>query len=133
MSWSEISIVFFVSHLVGDYLLQTDRQAQHKFGGLGRDPLARRALFSHVLTYTFAFVPALIWIGDQIGAVEAIGIGVVIAIPHLVVDDGRLLNLFMRKVKRCPDPTPASLVQAVDQSFHLVMLWATALLASALG
>ncbi|MBK8295424.1 MAG: hypothetical protein IPK93_11930 [Solirubrobacterales bacterium] len=50
-----------------------------------------------------------------------------------MVDDGRLVNLFMRKVKRCPDPAPAGLFQAVDQSFHLVMLWATALLASALG
>ncbi|MBK8295425.1 MAG: DUF3307 domain-containing protein [Solirubrobacterales bacterium] len=75
MSWAEISIVFFISHLVGDYLLQTDQQARHKFGGLGRDPVTRRALFSHVLAYTFAFVPALVWIGCQIGAVQAIGLG----------------------------------------------------------
>ncbi len=54
--------------MVGDYLLQTDWQARHKTGGLGRNPVARRALLAHVATYTLAFVPALIWIGDELGA-----------------------------------------------------------------
>ena len=37
MEWAEITIVFWVSHLAGDFLLQTDWQAEHKHGGLGRD------------------------------------------------------------------------------------------------
>ena len=37
-------MVFVISHLVGDFLLQTDFQARYKHGGLGRDPVARRAL-----------------------------------------------------------------------------------------
>ena len=38
MDWGEISIVFFVSHLAGDFLVQTEWQALHKRGGLGGDP-----------------------------------------------------------------------------------------------
>ena len=34
MPWVEIFAVFFVSHQVGDYLIQTDWQAMHKRGGL---------------------------------------------------------------------------------------------------
>ena len=34
MPWVEVFAVFFVSHQVGDYLLQTDWQAMHKRGGL---------------------------------------------------------------------------------------------------
>ena len=52
--------LFIVSHLVGDYLFQTDWQARNKTFGLGSDPVARRALFSHVLIYTLAFVPAVV-------------------------------------------------------------------------
>ena len=51
--------------MVGDYLLQTDWQARNKRGGLGGDPVARRALLTHVTTYTLAFVPALIWIARR--------------------------------------------------------------------
>ena len=66
MTWTAVLAGFFVAHMVGDYLLQTDWQARHKAGGLGRDPVARRALLAHVATYTLAFVPALIWIGDEL-------------------------------------------------------------------
>ena len=65
MEWFEVFAVFLVSHLVGDYLLQTDWQAVHKHRGLGPDPVSRRALASHVATYTLAFVPALIWLGGE--------------------------------------------------------------------
>jgi Protein of unknown function (DUF3307) len=131
MDWAELTIVFFICHLVGDFLLQTDWQATHKGGGLGRDPVARRALFTHVGVYTLSFVPALVWIGDEQGAAVAVGIGALIAIPHLVIDDMRLLNRYMVKVKRCADPPPVGLTVSVDQSFHLICLWATALLAAA--
>jgi hypothetical protein len=131
MEWVEITIVFWVSHLAGDFLLQTDRQATRKFGGLSRDRAARAALTSHVAVYTLCFVPALIWIAEGKTALGAVGLGAVIFLPHLVIDDGRLLQAYMRRVKRIPDPQPVALVVAVDQSLHLISLWATALLAVA--
>jgi hypothetical protein len=127
MSWPELFLVFLMCHLAGDYLLQTDWQVRNKPGGLGSDPVARRALTSHLLTYTLAFVPALIWVGGERSAWTAVACALAIAVPHFVVDDRRLLILYIRRVKRS-DPVPADLLTAVDQSVHLIMLWAVAVL-----
>lgn len=131
MSWVELSIVLFISHLVGDFLVQTEWQASHKHGGLGRDPTARRALGSHILSYTLSFVPALVWIGYQEGLAWAIAAAALVALPHLVIDDGRLLLAYMRRFKGAADPPPVVLTAAVDQSAHLICLWAAALLIAA--
>jgi hypothetical protein len=127
MPWVEIFAVFVVSHLVGDFLLQTDVQAMHKRGGLtNRDSRRLRGLLSHTFTYTLAFVPALVWLADDIGA-WVIGVAALIAVPHMIQDDGRLLYAYMRRVKGVK-PEPGSLALAVDQTFHMVMLFLLALL-----
>ena len=129
MPWSEIFEVFVVSHLLGDYLLQTEWQALHKRGGLTGTPEQRRALFSHVATYTLAYVPSLIWLWDSLhGWVFAIA--AVIAVPHLIQDDGRLLARYSMAVKKADITRNLSLSAALDQSFHLITLFLTALLAS---
>ena len=126
MSWPELFLVFLMCHLAGDYLVQTDWQVRNKPGGLGSDPVARRALISHLLTYTLSFVPALIWVGVEFTAWTAVACAVAISVPHLVIDDRRLLILYIRRVKGSPNPVPDSLLAAVDQSVHLIMLWAVA-------
>jgi uncharacterized protein DUF3307 len=130
MPWVEAFAAFVVSHLVGDYLLQTDWQALNKRGGLGASPLARRALLAHIAGYTLAFVPALIWLADDIGA-WAVGVAAVIAVPHMVQDDGRLLTMFMLRVKHTDPRANPSVAAAADQSFHFVALFLTALLVGA--
>jgi len=129
VSWVSVFASFLVGHMVGDYLLQTDWQARHKRGGLGRDPVARRALVSHVTTYTLAFLPALIWIGDQVGAGWAVLTAALIALPHLVLDDGRFLRMYLRRVKRA-ETFDVGLAASVDQSFHVLCLCLAALLLS---
>src|SRR5262245_14502652 len=126
MPWVEVFAAFVVCHLVGDYLLQTDWQASHKRGGLGSDPLARRALLSHVATYTLAFVPALIWLADDIRG-WAIGTGALIAVPHAIQDDGRLLTGYMLRVKHVDPRTNPQVAAATDQTLHLLLLFLTAL------
>jgi hypothetical protein len=129
MSWVEIFIVFLVCHAVGDYMLQTEWQAQHKTGGLTGTPEMRRALFSHVATYTLAFVPALIWLADDLHAwVLVVAVG--IAVPHLIQDDGRLLNLYALRVKKADLNANPMLAVSLDQSFHMLALFVTALLAA---
>ena len=130
MAWTEIFAVFIVSHLTGDFLLQTDWQAANKHGGLGRDPVRRRALLSHIATYGLAFVPAFVWLASDIGGwVVAVAVGVVL--PHLVQDDGRLLFLYMRKVKRTQAAAFDFVFIACDQTLHLLALFGLALLAGA--
>ncbi len=128
MAWFEVFAVFLVSHLVGDYLLQTDWQAVHKHRGLGWDPVARRALTMHVITYTIAFVPALIWLASDLSALALVGTAFGIAIPHLVQDDGRLLALYVRRVKGCDIAAFPLVGAAVDQTLHIVALFGLALL-----
>ena len=125
MTWVEIFTAFVVSHLVGDYLLQTDWQALHKRGGLARGAGdARRALFTHVGTYTLAFVPALV-VSDL--SVELVWVVPVIAVPHLIQDDGRLLHAYMKRVKHLDPTGNLSVSIAVDQTFHLLALLVVAL------
>jgi hypothetical protein len=121
-------LALLVSHVVGDLLLQTEPQAVSKGHGLG-DSAGRRALAGHIATYTVAFVPALVWIRGNRGAARSIGVGALVAIPHLLVDDGRLVRAWLRHVKRASEPTTALSI-AVDQSFHVVCLLGAAVVAA---
>ena len=121
MSWVSVFASFLVGHMVGDYLLQTDWQARHKRGGLTGDAVARRALLTHVTTYTLAFIPVLIWIADNTDAATAVVSAVLIFIPHLIVDDGRLVRFYLARVKRA-DGFDLGLAASVDQSFHVLSL-----------
>ncbi len=128
MPWIEVYAVFIVCHLVGDYALQTDWQALNKHGGLtSGSATARRALLSHILTYTLAFVPALIWLSDSLGA-GVIWLAALIAIPHMFQDDGKALMAYARAVKGVDLGQHPILDAALDQTFHLVALFGTALL-----
>jgi hypothetical protein len=120
--WVEIFAVFVVSHMVGDFVLQTDWQAVNKHGGLRRgNTVGRRALLWHGSTYTLAFVPCLVWLaGDLQWRVLLVAVG--LFFPHVLQDDGRLLARYMRRVKKA-DPAALPVVAlGLDQSIHAVML-----------
>ena len=131
MTWPAIFIVFFVSHQTGDYVLQTEWQAMNKRYGLGRNPAARRALFSHTFTYSVAYVPAYIWIQTRLGWTTLLIVAAV-TLPHLIQDDGRLLRAYMRKVKGMDPDAEMFVAVLVDQALHMVALFGAALLVSAL-
>lgn len=128
MPWVEVFTVFVVSHLVGDYLLQTEWQAINKPGGLSGSPTMRRALVSHIVTYTLAFVPSLIWLSSSLDA-GVFGVAALVAIPHLIQDDGHLLTGYARTFKRADLAANPGLAASLDQSFHVLALFLTALLA----
>jgi Protein of unknown function (DUF3307) len=129
VSWSEVLLAFIISHAAGDVLLQTDWQALTKVRGLG-DWEARRALGKHLATYMLAFVPALVWIAAETTVLRALGVGVLIAIPHLIIDDGRIVSGWLRVVKHVDSPA-LGLRIAVDQTFHAICLLGAALVAAA--
>ena len=129
MNWVSVFASFLVAHMVGDYLFQTDWQARNKRGGLSGG-VAFRALASHVTTYTLAFAPALIWIGDELDVGWALLAAALIFLPHLIVDDGRVVRLYLAHVKRAPG-LDVGLAASVDQSFHLLSLFLVAILLGA--
>jgi hypothetical protein len=128
MPWVEVFVVFLVCHLVGDYFLQTEWQALNKRGGLGRNRTNRLALASHVLTYTLAFVPAFIWLWKSLHF-GVFGFAAIVAVPHWIQDDGRALAAYSLKVKKADISVNTALGLALDQAFHIVALFLTALLA----
>ncbi|HVS29236.1 MAG TPA: DUF3307 domain-containing protein [Solirubrobacteraceae bacterium] len=126
MTWVPVFAVFVVSHLTGDYLLQTEWQATHKRGGLTGGGVSRRALFWHVGTYLAAYIPAFIWLWGSLGA-GVLLLAVLIGLPHLIQDDGRLLAAYARSVKHTDLAGRPPLGAAVDQSAHVLALFLTAL------
>jgi hypothetical protein len=129
MTWPPVFAAFLVCHLAGDLLLQTEWQALTKVRGFG-DREGRRALLSHAATYTLMYVPALIWVAEDRDVLRAVLVALVIAVPHVFVDDGRFVRVWLRQVKHSPEPAP-SLRLMVDQSFHVVCLLAAAVIAAA--
>ncbi len=122
MTWPALFGVFLLSHLFGDFLLQTDWQAGNKQAGLRERGEHLRALSSHALLYTVAFVPALIWIGIESGALVAVAVAAGIGVPHAIVDDGTLVGAWIRRVKHVHG-TPSTVVRlGVDQSSHVLAL-----------
>jgi hypothetical protein len=130
VTWVEVFMVLVVSHLVGDFGFQTDWQARHKRGGLGRNGVARRALAAHVLTYTLAFVPAFVWLWSEVDAL-VLALAAVLAATHALQDDGRLLDAYMRIVKRADPERHPTVTVAVDQTMHVLVLFGLALIAVA--
>ncbi|MGH2867281.1 MAG: DUF3307 domain-containing protein [Solirubrobacteraceae bacterium] len=128
MTWPAVLAAFLVCHLTGDFLLQTEWQALTKVQGLVTAE-GRRALGSHAATYTLAFIPPLIWMANDRSVLGAIGVAALIAVPHVAVDDGRLVAYWMTSVKHAPRATPG-LRLMVDQSFHIVCLLGAAVVAA---
>ena len=128
MTWPAVFAAFVACHLVGDLLLQTEWQAVTKVHGFGV-PDGRRALIAHAITYTLAFVPVLVWIAVDRSIGRAVVVAALIAIPHVIVDDGHFVRGWMAQVKHAPRPSP-SLSLMVDQSFHVVCLLGAAVVAT---
>ena len=73
----------------------------------------------------------MIWIGSERGTGTALATVGLVFVPHLIQDDGRLLGRYITRVKG-PGATRVPLVLvAVDQTFHLLILFGIALLVTA--
>ena len=127
MSWIELFAVFAVSHLMGDFVLQTYWQATKKRGGLGSSSESRRALGSHIASYMLSFGPALIWLAADRGAPTAAAAVAIVAVPHAIQDDYRLLEAFAVRVKRMQPSEYPVVMLLLDQSFHIIALFLAAL------
>jgi hypothetical protein len=71
-----------------------------------------------------------VWIGNDRTATRAVEIAALIALPHLLIDDGHLVRFWLERVKGAQRPS-VGLTIAVDQAFLVVCLLGVALLAAA--
>jgi Protein of unknown function (DUF3307) len=131
VTWDQVFIVFLVCHATGDFLLQTEFQATRKAGGLGSNPVARKALFAHLFTYSLVFVPAFVWIVDKRSVGRMLACAAIALVTHLIQDDRRLLYRYTITVKKADPPPDNPLWIFIDQAGHLIWLFAAALAAAA--
>lgn len=132
-SWPRVFAGFYVSHQVGDYLIQTEWQARNKAAGLGGDRRALSALLAHSIVYTLCFAPGLATLAQRDGRANAAIIAGLIFVPHVIIDDRRLVRGYARRVKRIAEGPDPSLLHAVDQAVHVVSLWGAAMVAEKLS
>jgi hypothetical protein len=97
------SLDLIASHLVGDYVLQTNEEAVKKF-------TERDKLTSHVLKYTLAFVPCVL--GSKVGRKRKVSFLALLALSHYLTDRKRWAS-----GSEWP-PKPI----LVDQTIHAVTL-----------
>jgi hypothetical protein len=131
VNWSQVFIVFLVCHAAGDFLLQTEFQATRKSGGLSSNPVARKALLSHLFTYSLVFVPAFVWIAHKHSVGRMLAAAAIALVTHLIQDDRRLLYRYTITVKKADPPPDNPLWIFIDQAGHLIWLFAAALAAAA--
>lgn len=118
-----------VGHLVGDFLLQTEREAVLKTS----DAWVR---FHHVVYWLVAvFAAAFLYLGSNhlltttAPNERLVALVFMAAILHFLQDDRRLVLWWLQRVKMTARPAPW-LVIVVDQVFHVVTLAAVAALAT---
>lgn len=105
--------VLTLSHLVGDWLLQTDWMAREK-------EKQWKALVAHVFVWTICFLlPATAGLFSPLWLLWLAG-------THLVLDGTRFVRWWMTFIKRVPEADLRGsawwLVVVVDQVFHLLTL-----------
>ena len=104
-----------IAHLVGDYLVQTEFEGMNK--ALGR--FWNRALISHCVKYTLAFIPVVVAYRLPLWSL------LVIYGSHMVIDRRWPVIWWRRNVTRnSEDSIKATfwLTVVIDQIFHLLVL-----------
>ena len=99
---SDISLLVLGMHLVGDFVIQTDRMAAKKFESV-------RARLDHVASYHLAFLPAIFFLTIT----QFIHLIVFSAVTHYIIDSER-----WAKPKEQFENYPIW----VDQALHIISL-----------
>jgi hypothetical protein len=104
-----------MAHLLGDWLLQTEWQAQNKASNW-------RAMLSHVVVY-HAIVFIVLYFGFQLRAAPTIAVVLVLSVLHAILDRKSVIESIMKRLRITVHREPERwLIIAVDQSVHLLLL-----------
>ena len=108
----------FVSHLVGDWILQNDWQAKNKSKSWW-------ALITHVVVYHILILIVLLYyVGSQPSVYIAVAL---LALSHLILDRQTTIIWLMQHFHNSGNGTPERwLMVAFDQALHIVLLGITA-------
>ena len=120
MPWPSVYLALLLSHLAGDFLLQTEWQAMNKRRARAATPSS--AGRSPARPHLHRRVHPRADLARRRGRRARRGrCALAITLPHVFIDDGRFLRAWLSRVKH-NDAPETWLVAAVDQTFHLVCL-----------
>lgn len=112
-----------IAHLLGDWLLQTEWQAQNKQHNCA-------ALMVHVAIYHTVVLAVLVF-GFKFTNLETVAVVMALAVLHMILDRRTAVIWIMRRLRLTVERQPERwLLIAVDQSLHLLLLGAAALILS---
>lgn len=126
-----IFITLWVGHLIGDYFIQTDHQAQHKGLTGDRSWEGRWNCLKHAVTHTMSMAAAYV-ITALLGHLPATGhsIGVITSIlvidgiTHYIIDRRWTLRWFAERIgKRAWIENDAQALPTLDQAAHIIIIF----------
>ena len=109
-----------ISHLLGDWLLQTEWQAQNKRTNV-------LALLTHIIIY-HAVILAVLLLAFRLPLIPTLATVVVLGVLHAVLDRQAAVLWIMKTMRLVVTREPERwLFVAIDQSLHIVALGIAAL------
>jgi hypothetical protein len=111
---------WFIGHIIGDYLLQTDWMAMNKKkkGLSGLIPC-----FVHCLLYTIAVVIATGWYDNVLKVILVFLSHIILDRTYLAVKYMTLLGSFKRIISDKDNPHALWCYLIIDNTWHLFFLW----------
>jgi len=103
VTWAAVFAAFVASHVAGDFLVQTEWQAVTKVQGFGTADGSPRADFPRRHLHD-RLLPALVWVANDRTVARAIVVAALVAVPHVLVDDGHFVRVWLRRIKHAPSP-----------------------------
>ncbi len=115
-----------MAHLLGDWIFQTEWQAENKKQKF-------HALLLHVIVY-HVIVWIILYFGFGLPALPVLAVVAILAVLHAVLDGWPTVRWIMKGLRITVERTPERwLMIAVDQAIHLLLLGGASLYLSQLG
>lgn len=115
-----------MAHLLGDWILQTEWQAENKKRKF-------HALLIHVVIY-HVIVWIILYFGFGLRSLPVLAVVIILAVLHAILDGWPTVKWIMKRLRLTVERTPERwLLVAVDQAIHLVLLGGASVYLSQFG
>ncbi|WUT01702.1 DUF3307 domain-containing protein (plasmid) [Streptomyces sp. NBC_00708] len=131
--FASVFVLLYVAHLLADYPLQTDHQAEHK---AARNAAGWRANLAHAGTHvaacSLALVVAAVVLDESVGVLPGAAAAALIGLTHGFIDRRWPIQWWMTHTRQ-PEWAAKGGAAHVDQTAHVLVLAVAALTLTALS
>lgn len=109
MHSSELLLLLFIGHFVGDFVLQTRSMALNK-----------KTSFRHLLAHVFVYTTAVTLFALPSGQLSTAQISIIF-LGHAYIDKSSFIKWWVKTINGSPEME--WLTRVVDQSWHFILLY----------